>query len=1486
MDFQSKVVNFLNDRKKNLQQFLQPVTPTVQSFGNNLRQDIQSAIQQGQAVFWNKRNPVANTWLNLQKATPAYQQGGAQAFEFGNFLRNSNSIADYIPRFQASTNSNLFQKIPSFIGNIPVEMGANIVGRAVVDPITDIGRLWGNAALGKNSPQYNTLKSPLTRLGYNTLGINNKPQQIMGNTAGIISPVLDAYSGGFVTNLAKNAFKETLKQTLKRTATTSALEGGSMGGFYGLLQGLADNRNETLEKQVSGAGQNAVLGAGLGFVGGGVLGGFSHILGKILNKSPEVIGQLRDSMGRYAKGQTPVKPKGMADAAWKFQLEFNKQYKRNPYTPVYPEDLQKAIKFELEKKGAGLSIRDVTKELYPTQEPEQKLLNAVNPQISNQPILNDTVSGQYETFGQTQADNAFTPTVPQIKVKPQAQIQKEVGENALLQEANKRGYNNSNPLNNISNVRIELEAEHTKAKDFMNQMVNKYINQVTKQKSVLDLMTPQEVKTMELLNKQADRAYQLLTSQKSSQPLKQTKQLGSYTNTREDMIAPKFRNEFAESLGESTPTKELGITLKKETAQSPQAFESTQDILQRQQSQSKIGETLEQIIDKPEINVKQKVNLLDYVRTPDRVLQKMGLGDEAKLIRKKHEDYMRELPENINQITKWANQVSKESNQRIFQYLDGQKITLDANELKVANEIRDWLKVWADRLNLPEDRRITNYITHLFDKELIEKEFDPEIARLIRDKIPGSVYDPFVQERLGKLGFKEDTWGALDAYVKRATRKVHMDEALEKVSAKADMLEDSQFRYVKAYVDRINLRPTAMDNLIDNGIKSIIGYRLGQRPTTAVTRTIRQMVYRGTLGLNAGSALRNLSQGVNTYAKLGEKYTVLGYANLLKNWRSGELQRVGVLRDDFIQDRTMNATKQGWEKADKKLFFLFELAEKINRGSAYFGAKAKALANGASEEEAIEAGKKLVRDTQFTFGSVDTPQILQSDLAKTLLQFQSYNLKQGEFLTEMVKNREVAGLVRYTGASMLFMMSAGSLIGMKPTDFIPFWGVLTGQTKLGQTPPVQLGIDVVKTITGAKGQFGEELTLQDRAEKFGNDLVPFVPGGVQLKKTVEGLINTKKGYSESASGRVKFPIDPTTSNYVRAGLFGTNNLPVAQDYYNNKRKVLGEVQSEEFKELDSEDRKTFIQSIYDEREQNKLNDDEANKPTSFFENLISKSSASDGVTITKDPLANTLIDKTTASSDSKKLSDVKKQDNQIDKANKKKFEKTGKAFVSDNVLYYDKNGDGSVNTIKLTNTSSVKAAGIDAFNEGSSNASIAREIWSIPNDQLSGSEKEKIFKQLGYTKQEVEYDYKSSDKFSAQERLAYINSQNLDHETLIKRLETGRVKSISGNLFANDTLIDLLVEDGKLSKAEAKALKAMDYKDGVLQGKKSTGGGGLKGKSIDFRQFIRKASKTNSIKFKAVKLPKMANIKSVGKSTKKFKEFKYKNKPFSLKKKA
>lgn len=580
--------------------------------------------------------------------------------------------------------------------------------------------------------------------------------------------------------------------------------------------------------------------------------------------------------------------------------------------------------------------------------------------------------------------------------------------------------------------------------------------------------------------------------------------------------------------------------------------------------------------------VNNKVNIIDYIRTPDRVLKKIGLEQEGAFLRQQHETYFKELPKNIDKITAWSKRASKDGNQNIFRYLDGEAIDLLPQDKMVAEEIKTWLKQWADRLGLPKDERIGHYITHIFDKELIAKEFPEELAKLIRDKIPGEVYDPFLQERLGALGYKQDTWAALDAYVKRATRKVHMDPALEQIKDASGRLEESQYDFVKNYINNINMRPNKIDNLMDNGIKQLIGYRLGQRPTLVITKFLRQMTYRAMLGLNPASALKNLSQGINTYSKLGEKYTTIGYTKLFSKGAKTELEAEGILNGGFIEDRALSSTKKAIEKFDKTLFYFFEKAEHINRGAAYFGAKAQGLKKGMSEAEAIEYAKKIVRDTQFTFGKIDTPLILSSDLGKTIGQFQSFTTKQIEFLTEMIKKaatgdekaKNFIGLLRYAVAGTVFVYTVGQAFNMKISDLIPGY-------RIGTPPSLKVPVEIGKAVANTPDKYGNKRDLEQKAKDIGKTLWGVVPAGIQAKKTIEGYQATQEGKSVDAAGRTQFDVGGTPLKDAQALLFGKYSGQGAQDYYDNDM-TYAEATFKNLEKMPTEEKKAAIVKIIKE----------------------------------------------------------------------------------------------------------------------------------------------------------------------------------------------------------------------------------------------------------------------------------------------------------------
>lgn len=672
--------------------------------------------------------------------------------------------------------------------------------------------------------------------------------------------------------------------------------------------------------------------------------------------------------------------------------------------------------------------------------------------------------------------------------------------------------------------------------DLLRQGLDQMAEHAMSQKSIAEKMDVAKTNTQKILDAISEQAPKEIPETPKTLPTDQF----WWMKPKEEPIRPELPISSGQRLALPEGNKpsiqqEEGLLQRLEGSQalpepSPQGYPIQETGMAQQQSllQSEGSNnvpSMEELVARYTPDVNQKVNVIDYLRTPQHVLEKIGLGDEAKLLKQKYDDYLRELPIEINKITEWSKRASEPgASQRIFQYLDGQPIELHGEEKVVADEIKPYLKEWAVKLKLPSDNQITHYITHIFDKELIQKEFDPDLARLIEGRVPGSVYDPFLQKRLGALGYKQDAWAALDAYVKRGVRKYNMDVALEKLQKASMNLDIDSFKYVERLAARINMRPTELDNLIDNLIKSSpVGYKFGARPLSFLSKKIRQMVFRGTLGLNVGSALRNLTQGVNTFAELGTRYTLRGYSDLLKNMAKGSTELVdsGVLRDEFIQDRTLSATKKFWEKTDKGLFALFEAAEKINRGSAYYGMKAKMLDSGASEKDAVQAALGAVEKTQFRFGSVDTPVALQSDVAKLLLQFQSFNVKQAEFLAGKVTAKEWAGLVRYVLASIFMVATAGKLIGVNYSDFIPFSGIATGKTKIGVTPPVNLISEILKALTNAPDKYGKPQTFGQKLQNIGSAAIPFFPAGSQIKKTYQSIQNIQKGRIKGTGDETK-----------------------------------------------------------------------------------------------------------------------------------------------------------------------------------------------------------------------------------------------------------------------------------------------------------------------------------------------------------------------------
>lgn len=385
---------------------------------------------------------------------------------------------------------------------------------------------------------------------------------------------------------------------------------------------------------------------------------------------------------------------------------------------------------------------------------------------------------------------------------------------------------------------------------------------------------------------------------------------------------------------------------------------------------------------------------------------------------------------------------------------------------------------------------------------------------------------------------------ALEAYTYQGAKKLYLEKPMQKMAKLVDRLPEQAANYVDDFLRAYAGRPTKVEKIIEDNVFAALPNSwkniLGPRPLREVERVATTQVYRGLLGMNFTAALRNLTQGINTFSKLGAKYTALGYRHLLSDGAE-ELKRNHVL-DDIIIAQYRNAGFRAKLRAlDKALFALFELSERINRGAAYYGAKQMFLDKGLPEKEAIEAAKRVVRDTQFAYGKLHSPLIFQQPGMRSVFQLSTFPLKQAEFVGGMLRHKEWRALARYIISSLVTVWGSkkilGGIINLDYPDVL-FKNLLPG---LGPIPTAVVALHEAK---GARGNERKYLI-----KKVGRQVAKMsIPAGGQISKSYIGLKAWKEGESKTATGKRRFLVKKSRANLIRAAIGGQWTFPEARAY--------------------------------------------------------------------------------------------------------------------------------------------------------------------------------------------------------------------------------------------------------------------------------------------------------------------------------------------------
>lgn len=150
-------------------------------------------------------------------------------------------------------------------------------------------------------------------------------------------------------------------------------------------------------------------------------------------------------------------------------------------------------------------------------------------------------------------------------------------------------------------------------------------------------------------------------------------------------------------------------------------------------------------------------------------------------------------------------------------------------------------------------------------------------------------------------------------------------------------------------------------------------------------------------------------------------------------------------------------------------------------------------------------------------------------------------------------------------------------------------------------------------------------------------------------------------------------------------------------------------------------------------------------------------------------------------------------------------------------------------------------------------AKSAVDILMGKHKDLPDWVKERYYKESGYSKDQIEYGAMTTHKeVSLMDNYWRQKAQESSHEELMQALTNGRRKSITGQMFAKNGVINKLRAEGYITKWEARALNAAQFDvDGNRITKEMSGGGN--GRSGSGRSRGSRTSSTSPLISAAVK---------------------------------
>ena len=593
----------------------------------------------------------------------------------------------------------------------------------------------------------------------------------------------------------------------------------------------------------------------------------------------------------------------------------------------------------------------------------------------------------------------------------------------------------------------------------------------------------------------------------------------------------------------------------------------------------------------------------------------------------------------------------------------------------------------------------------------------------------------------------------------------------------------------------------------------------------------------------------------------------------LKN-RKAILQKSDALALRYADDNLTDDTK--FEKTMKTAGIPMEVVERGVIEYTFLAKYNQAINNGLSDADAVRYAERFINDTVTLRDQISTPRAYNRLWSASFLQFTREVTQQNRYVWNQMTNKQRVALAVNTAIAYSAIEAlTGNKPGVDPLgtliEIVGDW--LSGgddddkdnsvQAKLERTiqkvagqavTAVPIATAVVNTATtkdDRKKLFGKESNLgrydgtipvvdlprklidtkgkldeaakaredgdDDKAEAKTKDamynILGQLPAGSQLKKTIQGIAAAHSGEVKDGKGETKVEFEKDNPfNLVQGALFGKNALiPVqveeGKNSWVNLFKTGGLVA-------------------------NASNGMQINMPTN--NNPQQKQATDNQIDLQG-------LSKKEAASIKKKLKkgDYTFQDgllvNKNGNVEKGVYKKLAQSQGQGDEAYRN-----WMKAYDIDKTSTIKKeftsfnATLNKLQNGAEKVDKAKTAVNMMTGKykdLPDWVKERYYKESGYTKDQIEYGAMTShNEVSLMDNYWRQKAQESSHEDLIQELANGRRKSITGQMFAKNGVINKLRAEGYITKQEARALNATQFDtDGNKITKDTSGGSGRSG---------------------------------------------------------